>query len=320
MHLLQLPPEILLLILRLLGSEFFRGDARRLHVAKSWYDLARPILLRNLEFSAQSLEKFLATDDAPLIQKHTRTIKIRLNGFRDWESVPEDLPRLRRRALADWSFDLHNNVTALAAILQDCTNLGRVEFHARQERRIWNVVRREYLTSASLARLLSVGHLTCLEVDTAGSGFCESNKRFRSHICDDISALLPTLRRLRCRMRRICPKILVPPEDGPFANLEEVIINLSLTELPSERSRRCGNFPTGSVRWMKELELGAQALVKKMETPRVVRILSYGFAGSGIESFDAITQRRMILTPGDAWDADGQEMEKTAMEEESFDP
>ncbi|KAH7268804.1 hypothetical protein B0J15DRAFT_233003 [Fusarium solani] len=322
MNLLQLPTEILLLILRLLGPGFFHHDTRRLMVSKWWYELARLVLLRDLQFSAKSLPRFLRTDMSSLVHQHTRTIDIAFDGVQDRRAVLSASPDVRERMVSDWTTNVANDLTSLAAILQDCRNLRSLKLKPRPKWRARSVFLRTYFSSDALVPLLSVSHLTCLEFDTVCTGIGGASSRPGSHICENISALLPTLRRLRCRMRKICPRILKPPGEGTISSLEEVIINLNLGDLSQhalpQHSYRCGIFVPGlSSTWKADMELGAKELVNRMATPRVVKVLSRSVPGPQMECFDAIAQRRMMLAPGAAWEVDGEVVEETTADEGS---
>ncbi|RSL69575.1 hypothetical protein CEP53_002204 [Fusarium sp. AF-6] len=320
MSLLQFPTEVLLLILRLLGAAFFRDDIRRLMVSKLWYELARPILLEDLVFSEQSLQKFLNLDMSSLVHQHTRTVNFALDGVQDDRGVATASRHKQQYILAQWVANVGEDLISLASILQDCKNLRSVELKPGPKWLVTWVMSRTWFLPNALISLLNVGHLTCLEFDTISTGIGGPSRgtggpsyRETFHLCDNINALLPTLRRLRCRMRKICPRVLIPPGDDTLSNLEEVIINLNLNDpnrrTPLQHSHRCGIFESGSPRrWITDMEAGAKELVKRMTTPRVVRILSCPRSGDEMESFDAIARRRMKLATGAAWDADGKEV------------
>ena len=74
MPLLQLPAELLLLILNHVGREFFAQDPRRLAVSKQWHDLAWPVLVRDLRLTTASLVRFTA--DPALLARSQRHITL----------------------------------------------------------------------------------------------------------------------------------------------------------------------------------------------------------------------------------------------------
>ena len=117
MPLLQLPAELLLLILNHVGREFFAQDPRRLAVSKQWHDLAWPVLVRDLRLTTASLVRFTA-DPALLArsQRHITTVTLHFQG----PSLPATNVAAFRRAIpADtaWSAQLTTSLTTLAATL-----------------------------------------------------------------------------------------------------------------------------------------------------------------------------------------------------------
>ncbi|KAK2599070.1 hypothetical protein QQS21_005476 [Conoideocrella luteorostrata] len=338
MSLQLLPLEILLQIFLLLGSAFFRQDARRLLVSKWWYQLAWPVLLQDLKFSDDSLLKFVLAsnkvDFVRSIQHHVRTVSLSLDGFEDWHSAQSGLGSMEIfgiefYAVNTWITQLNGRLTALASILQQCTRLQSLRLEARPERHNpeLGIQRRNYLKTLSLIRLVSISHLTCLEIDTAGTCLTGPINTSRRHPCDTISTMLSTLRRLRCRMSSICPRIFNAhaPGKGPFLSLEDVVINLSLSETSDSDtsyrySSRCRCVPTDSFNQLKaDMESRARELVHIMKNPRIVRIVSHTYPDLEMRSFDALTGRRMVLASAVPWDADGEEVEEGATAQDLFD-
>ncbi|KAI8716923.1 hypothetical protein NCS52_00986900 [Fusarium sp. LHS14.1] len=322
MNLLQFPTEILFIIFRLLGSAFFRRDTQRLTVSKSWYEIARSVLFRDLQFSARSLPRFLKADMSSLVHQHTRTINIAFEGVQYHRALSTASPSVQENVVTEWNTNVGNNLTSLASILQDCRNLHVLKLGPRPQWRAPRAISQALFSSDALVSLLSVGNLTCLEFDTISTGILSATSHRRSDICEVIRKLLPTLRRLRCRMRKICPRILMHREEGQLLRLEEVIINLNLGDVSQyaspQQSYPCGIFVSGPpAAWKAEMESAAKDLVDRMATPRVVRVLSRSGSSPQTECFDAIAQRRMMLAPGAAWDADGEEVVETAADEVS---
>lgn len=240
MSLHRLPPEILLSILRLLGSAFFHQDVRRLLVSKRWYQIAWPVFLKDLEFHTESLERFiLASKRAGMVrsvQEYVMKATLTLDGFENWHSACSTLSATKSSEIDFevfnmWTSELNGYIAALAGILQQCTRLQHLRLEARPERHDPRLClqRRDYLMALPLASLVSISHLTCLEIDTAGTYSIDSNTT-RVHLCSNISTMLPTLRRLRCRMSSICPTIFDVHGSCLLLDLEEIIINLSLSE------------------------------------------------------------------------------------------
>jgi len=100
-----------------------------------------------------------------------------------------------------------------------------------------------------------------------------------------------------------------PPGDGGIC-LAELIVNLSLYgDAPTDTSiafaRPCGITGGGLLQLRRDLEERASLLVARMSRPKVARILSHSFPALQMQSWDALTGRRMILGDGAAWDDDG---------------
>lgn len=330
-----LPQEILLSILRLLGSAFFRQDTRRLRVSKWWYQLAWPVLLQDLDFSTESLRKFVLmskkVDFVRSIRNHVITVSVSLDGFEDWHSAQSRLSSTETssidlRVVNTWTMQLNGCLTALAGILQQCTRLELLRLEARPERHDprLGLQRRNYSMALPLVSLVSISHLTCLEIDTSGTHLIGQSNTSRMHLCDNISTMLSTLRRLRCRMSSICPRIFNTPGRSPFLSLEDVVINLSLSEISGSDTSyrypsRCVCIPGDSFHQLKaDMESHARELVHIMNNPRIVRIVSHTFPGLDMHSFDALTEQQMVLASATPWDADGEEVVERAIAQDLF--
>ncbi|KAG6201935.1 hypothetical protein E4U35_005548 [Claviceps purpurea] len=333
MSLLRLPPEIMLNIVHLLGSAFFLQDVRRLLVCKWWYAFASPIFFQDLRLQALSpkragsLERFiLASKSVDLlhsIRKNVRTTKLILSGFKDWRSTlstsnATGSTRIDLKVVDTWTSEVNGYVAALGSVLQHNTKLRVLKVEARPETPPpqLNLQRRDYLAASSLAGLISLSQLTCLEIDTAGTRLMHDNDAPKVHLCSKIRAMLPTLRRLRCRMSSICSTIFdVSAGCLPLA-LEDVIVNLSLSDIRGTDTsyrypNRCEALPGDNFTRLKaDMESCARELVPLMGNPRIVRVLSHTFPGMKLHSLDVLTERRMELKPNAPWDADGGEVKE----------
>lgn len=134
-------------------------------------------------------------------------------------------------AINRWIAHLTSSLAELAATPLRCPGLRCQKLKARLERfEMSGHQRHGFMMVTPLTDLLSIRHLYSLDFDTAGSyplsWACDSD----IHFCRSINALLPSLRRLRCRMDRICECLLEPPPDETALKLEEVIINFSPIE------------------------------------------------------------------------------------------
>jgi hypothetical protein len=324
MSLLSLPQELLLHILGYLGSSFFHEETRRLVVCKQWFASAHVVFLATIYLSSNTLERLLNTQtETGLSQlKHNlRDVSLRLQGFPDWQAGVARGP-IDSETLDTWTNDLDRKLTEFVGILRNCTNLEAIQLKALPECRLtfanfprWNYLHAgtlNYLHAGTLVNLLAVNNLTTLELDTWGTHLIMRNGGGENtHICLSISALLPNLRRLRLRMRSVCPIALrAPPGDSGIC-LAELIVNLSLygdssTDNPIAFSKQCGTLGHGGLLQLRrDMEERMSLLVSRMSYPKFARILSHSFPDPRMQSWDALTGRRMILRDGAAWDDDG---------------
>ncbi len=136
----------------------------------------------------------------------------------------------------EWTNYLNKRLT-MAVMLPDFTKLKSVSLQAFHEfdaahsytphrDYLWNV------SVASLAAKMPTYGLTTLVLDICGSSLIPYDERGEqyepTHICPVIAQHL--VRRVRLRMRNICPDILqLSPDDGAL-RIETLVINLSLQD------------------------------------------------------------------------------------------
>lgn len=154
------------------------------------------------------------------------------------------------------------------------------------------------MTSQVFSGFVALHQLTSLEIDLVDIQF----ERTPVHLCDSISQLIPNLKRLRCRLSRICDGILATqPRD-----LEELIINLSASRRDGHPPRHCsGKLSQGLDELQTGLETRLVELVANMHNPKRVRLIICWLGYGRPFVFDAIEQQWRILELGSAWDADG---------------
>ena len=75
----------------------------------------------------------------------------------------------------------------------------------------------------------------------------------------------------------------------------------------------------GLLQLRRDMEERTSLLVARMSYPKVARILSHSFPALQMQSWDALTGRRMILRDGAAWDDDGR-TEETGGSDQETDP
>lgn len=134
-------------------------------------------------------------------------------------------------------------------MIEKPTELRGFRLHAAVRLRLLGI-ERPLLTCLpwnALNRLLSVQCVMVLDLSssTLDRGGLLPITEGQFHVCTRISALLVTLRRLRLRMRALCPEALKPPQHVTKLNITEVLVNLSLWDqgMIFEHSRCC------TVRW-----------------------------------------------------------------------
>jgi hypothetical protein len=368
---MQLPPELILLVFGYLGPEFFREYLGRLTVSKQWWHLAWTVLVRHLQFDTlRPLEDF-TKHEAVLARSQPYITTVRLSiGYR--QPLPADenvdethankmrsrkrpkklallsdaevfgvassksiVPKatastttgstaivlqtaskaapsqhaVKREGAENRPSEIESPVTTLATTLQGCPAMRslKVDIKLRLGMRQW-------VLGKPLADLLSLRHLTSLDYDTGG--YLQRLTDYTgTHRCRSISAMLPSLRRLRCRMEMMCEDFLEPPPgEAPLA-LEEVIVHLST----SGRTRKgkavylmaesC-QFPDvyHFIHLRELMEKQARALLVRLANPRMVRVITHeNIAGYTMPyAFDVMKEERIRLPKNSKWDAEGE--------------
>ncbi|KAK3376983.1 hypothetical protein B0T24DRAFT_701033 [Lasiosphaeria ovina] len=313
MELMNLPPELLLQVFGHVGAKSFRQDLGRLTVSRHWYSYAWPVLVGDIRLTATSLLQFTADETLDLFlqrQPHIATLELNLTRNQDWT-----LRMLRKLGPA---------VERLATVLHWCAGLRTLTVRLR--RRTLGV-RGKALVVPPLADLLSFRHLTSLDFDAVG--FATSHDQAHAspgpHACALLNGLLLTsLRRLRCRLDRVCDALLVQPwDDAPTLDtLEELVVNLRLHDVATAPGRHPGYrqapesdqwsdssgscYPHQDTSTLRAiLASQASALAARMARPRVLLLVAE-IPFYGLWVFNALTgdeRRRRHPGYGDVpWD------------------
>lgn len=329
MSLLQLPPELLSSIFEFLGPEFFRQDIRLLTISKQWYAHAWRALVKDLRLTVRTVQQFARNGSASLaeIRPHVNTVILSFGGdvprrSHDDESADGDT---ESRDASVWSDGLYTALAALAAQLQESPRLRHLGFKWEPENpgafspRVQKVSR----VPAALNQFFTLRQLTSLEFDMANSQSLLQGRSGGVHYCVSINSLLPSLRRLRCRMACVCDALLKPPEDGRSLQLNELIVNLCVAKFkgPAGWFRTCDRCPfAGEYMDVKEdLKEAASKLVRSMSNPQMVRIVWHRREPYRVYAFDAITRQRLRLHDNTRWDADGTVLEEDEPDEDLAD-
>ncbi|KAI9888210.1 MAG: hypothetical protein M1814_001091 [Vezdaea aestivalis] len=342
MPLLSLPPEILLRIFDYIGSSYFRSDVSRLTVCKEWSRFARDACFRDLHVIPETLRRLLSSpyleSSLPLVKDSMEILDLELKGFEDWDSISLSqhdtqvqtvatasiLDGAHGRAVrAAWTTELNNDLLYLASIVEQSRRLCVLRIYATSELHpfVPLLERRDYLFRPTVCAFFSISSLTSLELDLCGTRIIqEYGEGF--HICTDIAALLTTLRRLQVRMRSICADVLKPRQHCTTLRLEELIINLSLSDeslltTSTAHATCCGSSTGGFLQLKADLEKQAQVLVTQMAAPKMVRILTHILPSIQIRAFDVLTSKTVALSKDAEWDDKGETMEDQVSDEES---
>ncbi|KAH8658497.1 hypothetical protein BX600DRAFT_514986 [Xylariales sp. PMI_506] len=321
--------ELLLRIIGYLGPEFFQQDIARLAISKYWYDVSWQVLMWELCLTTKSVHKF-ASSESLLIgcQYHVNTLNISIGGLghsrplvhdHNGAKVPDRTTSTALHIADGTAGRVNASLAILAATFQESHSLRYLKLKARRQGR-WG-----YLMAESLIDLLSVGQLTSLEFDTPCSwptGCHPIDSQL--HICRVINSLLPSLRRLRCRMDSVCGCLLeVPPplQASPSQvsrlttlKLDEVIINLSIYNhfetIPTYiHSAHCTPYPNNTAIRLKDIVEGqaVNLLSHCDKAPSMIRVISHDPTSLEISAFVAVTGRRLRLKTHDQWDGDGED-------------
>jgi len=345
MPLLQLPPETLVQIFNYVGSSYFRSDLSRLTVCKQWSEFAHTACFRDFNVTQKTLRRLLSSpyveSNLSLVKDSLETLDLDLKGFEDWDSIPLSGHDSRAmniliaptwdgahgRAVREaWTTELNNDLLELAAIIKQSQKLHILRIQATSELHpLLRLIRRDYLFQSTICTLLSASNLTSLELDLCGTRLMphesqEHGKGF--HVCTSIAALLTTLRRLRLRMRSICADILKPRQHSTSLQLNEILINLSLSNESSlttsaAYARFCGSSTVGFLQMKADIEKQAQVLITRMVAPKIVRVLTHALPSLKMQAFDILTGRNVTLSEGAEWDDDGETIEDQVSDEES---
>ncbi|KAF2702869.1 hypothetical protein K504DRAFT_444670 [Pleomassaria siparia CBS 279.74] len=346
MSLLQLPPETLIQIFDYVGSSYFRSHVSRLIVCKQWSKFAHTACFRDSYITQKALRRLLSSpyveSSLSLVKDSVETLDLDLKGFEDWDSIPlsrHDSQAVNvldvstwsgahgRAVRAAWTTELNNDLLYLATIIKQSRKLRTLRIQTTIELHplLRLLERRDYLFLSTIRAFLSTSNLTSLELDLCGTQLIPHQSQEHGeglHVCTSIAVLLTTLRRLRLRMRSICADVLKSRRHSTNLRLNEVLINLSLSnESPlttsAAHATRCISHPGGFLQLKADMEKQAQVLVAQMAAPKIVRVLTHALPSIKMRAFDVLTGRNATLSEGAEWDDDGEDIEDEVSDEES---
>lgn len=346
MSLLQLPPETLIQLFDYVGSSYFRSDLLRLTVCKQWSKFAHTACFREFYVTQKTLRHLLSSpyveSSLPLFKDSVETLDLDLKGFEDWDSIPlsrhdsqaVNVPNVStwdgahgRAVRETWTTELNNDLLYLVTVIKKSGKLRILRIQATSELHpiLRLLERRDYLFLSTIRAFLSASNLASLEPDLCGTRLIPHQSKDHGegfHICTSIAALLTTLRRLRLRMRSICADVLKPRQHSTNLRLNEMLINLSLSnESPLTTSAAhatcCGASPRGFLQLKADMEKQTQVLVAQVAAPKIVMILTHALPSIEMRAFDVLTDRNVTLSEGAEWDDDGEAIEDEVSDEES---
>ncbi|KAG7284725.1 hypothetical protein NEMBOFW57_009334 [Staphylotrichum longicolle] len=302
MPLHDLPPELVLRVMRHIGHEFFAQNIRRLTVSKWWFRYAWTIFVEQLLLNRTRLVHF-ARNPAALeaMLPHLKAITIIAREF-CYPSTSPSLHKVVYDGLWGVTDEPYSNspfghgltemakfnsfLDKVAIKLHQCPRLNSVTFKGPTKHGVY------ILYTEPLDSLLSLRHVTSLTV---------TNNAFLNgfHMCSHIHRRLPFLRRFRYRTHLICEDLLTPLPDAPPLNLQDVVIDLTCPTCRRRGSRLdwedCGH----------RLEEWATELASRLDNPRMVRVRYPWPYNDRTYSFDGITGVRTQLENGSTWDDEG---------------
>ncbi|KAG8156620.1 hypothetical protein KVR01_013571 [Diaporthe batatas] len=336
MQLLHLPPEILVTILNFVGPDHFRKHAGCLAISKAWYRFARPVLLSCIQLSTSTLRSGLLRalrDPGTLAatQRHTTAVTLCL----DPPSPDESSDEQHVGHVLDPGSGLTQVATdlvELGSVLCGFTQLRSLRIHPGQDE-----LRLEIHVLAGLVSQLR--RLTSLDIDLANVEYMETE--IPAHMCTSISALMPSLVSLRCRLPYLCEQILgPPPENGqpvPHSTgrsnegslqlpLTELIVNTSISEWSPRVTgyaftQHCDRlyerlYPIdGPSR--SRLQSRMSSLTSQCPNLTLVRLISHQVPSLDWCALDALSGNKLWMPPGSPWDADGEVIDEVDEQDDS---
>lgn len=295
--LLSLPPELLLLIFAFVGADNFRQDVRRLTVCKTWHTYARPVLLSSLCLHTRVigllpvLHALDGGENLAAAQQLTKHIDLTLRAVDHFPMAPR-LSKATTSALE-----------ALSGKLKKFDSLRTLSIHSEAPSGTMPCI----MPIRTISSLCTLHQLTSLDLDFSNTTCIPTGIL---HPCEPLSQLIPSLKRLQCRLPVICNEIL----GSSPGNLEELIISISFRKGDDPRfyprlcSPKAGQLDHESPYHKVRINLKADLLrfATSMNAPKTVRLIhNRRFGGHRVFAFEAMQNRRLRLRSSATWDADG---------------
>ncbi|KAM0359896.1 hypothetical protein ACHAO7_011483 [Fusarium culmorum] len=330
MQLLHLPPEVLKQVFNYIGSPFFQEDLTRLAISKEWFEFAQYTCYQDVRLSPRKLHEFISSQtaarpDVPRNSLETLIIKFGTHQAPVSSSDSQE-PTAGAGSYEAPCESTDRDLEQLATIIQQAPKLHFLRIEAYGSRRSDPLEGSEDRISLnSIQAVLTVNHLTSLEIDVPGDVLTSSGGREEAcHICPNIGALIHKLKYLGLRVRNICPDALRPQDSADGLRLNRLIVNLSLKmDLPgitsAAHSKRCGPPDEGGFLQLKaDMQEQAEKLGAKMASPKLIRILTHTFPQLETHSLDVLSGGTTLLKDRMRWDDDGNILEDEQGAESDF--
>ncbi|KAM7210091.1 hypothetical protein V8F06_014522 [Rhypophila decipiens] len=228
MALLGLPAELLDLIFLDLDPSFFRQDLQRLTVSKHWYLHALPRLWSELMVKSTNHMRRVANkldyDMRDRIRPVLKAVDFTLDS--EWtESRYDDY--LYCGYGRPQSPKVRDIYASILSYLGSCTRVKSLRLRVKSgpASRLMDHLLGYIYSKLRPPCQMPPGQVqvSSIEIDLAGA-----SDNTWSHRCDELSRLLPQLRRFRCCMQCICPDLIKLDWITGDCPLEEFVISLSV--------------------------------------------------------------------------------------------
>jgi len=327
MSLISLPIEILSNILNEVGAEEFRSQLFLLTVCKTWYEIAQPLLLKDLTFDTFALLRFPPESQqlCRLLKTRVRTVSIQVTSF-DPNGLPlADAPEYEtdEYRLVDWSVEMNQRIEDLGILLSNNTGLTSFSLLILPKPipKFGSLARLAYRGPwlhprriTGLLRNLATHQLTSLNLDLRHATTLSSEGRGSdAHICRAIALHLPTIKHLQLCVERICSDALNVMDQGATLPLTSLVVDLRLQQHNDwlEHSKPCV-LPGKSYNYLG-MKGAVDALVKLAPHITLASILyhhgSMVIPGSkqDVIAFDCLTREktRIPANGADSWKTRG---------------
>ena len=315
MHFQALPQEIVLHILRDVGSAHFRRNVDQLLVCRSWYPAAQSVMVEELHLSENNLPYFLANMLAQrnlwrLVETNCRRVNLKIRG-------PQGKSMFKNHSAEfEWGARINPCLTYLATRLPRFMRLEDLTIEATApdpKPRAFHA----YLRRQQMANFLSPGYssrLRSLNLDLCHTLKHETvSNSYGNHLCAFISKFLLTLQHVRIRMDSVCAEAMDTGDDENTANLESLVFNMYIPDNDTRpgfpvdaRALPCQTKEEYPIRCpLRRMMRAAKRLSERNATIKTARIVTSFYPEQRPVAIDCISGKKTILVNRNDWTADG---------------